>query len=83
MTTTQPKLEPNQFINKLIDISEVIEIVQISRTQIFNLVKVNRFPQSVEILDGDNRRIRKTFWKLSDVQDWITDLENKKTTQEL
>jgi predicted DNA-binding transcriptional regulator AlpA len=67
--------------DKLLDIAEVMGMVRISRTQIFNLIKVGRFPSSVSILDGDDRRIRKSFWRLSDVQSWITDLQLKPKTQ--
>ena len=74
--TIQSPVTTNTTTDKLIDMSEVIGIVRLSRTQLYDLIKANQFPDSVSILNGQAKRIRCAYWRMSDVQNWISNLSN-------
>jgi predicted DNA-binding transcriptional regulator AlpA len=73
----------NTLTDKLIDMSEVIGIVRLSRTQLYDLIKANQFPDSVSILNGQAKRIRCAYWRMSDVQNWISNLSNAPRSAEI
>ena len=57
-------------MNKLLTIQEVIKIVGIKKTTLYNLIKEGKFPQQIKI--GHLSR-----WRLSDIQDWIDNQQSK------
>ncbi len=79
--TTQSPVTTTTTTDKLLDLPEVLGMVRISRTVMYGLIAAEKFPAGVSITDAANRRVRCAYWKLSDVQNWISQLPTKQTEQ--
>jgi len=53
-------------IDRLLNMKEVIKIVGIKKSTLYNLIKKDKFPKPIKI--GNLSR-----WRLSDIQNWIND----------
>ena len=60
--------------DRLIGLSEVIELVKLSRSSIYEMIGQNAFPASVQRVDGSGRLIRVKTWRHSDIQKYIAAL---------
>ena len=59
-------------LDRLIKLPEVIDYVGISRSQIYNLISMNRFPAPLKI-SGSNQGVgsRSARWSQNRIQSWI------------
>ena len=72
--------QPIQIINnKLLNLDQVIELVGISRSQIYSLIGCGQFPATVRVPSVTGKRLRIAKWRLSDINTWINDLEHVET----
>lgn len=55
-------------MDRLLRLKDVMEILQLSKTTIYKLVKENKFPHQVKISD------RQVAWRQSDIQKYIENL---------
>ena len=62
--------------NKLITLDEVIGLVGIKRSQIYDLIGCGRFPPQVNVPSVTGRRMRIAKGRLCDINTWINDLNH-------
>jgi prophage regulatory protein len=63
-------------INKIIGLPQLLELIPLSRTQIWRLEKQGAFPARIKI---GQRRIG---WRASDIQKWIDERTTKNSKRE-
>lgn len=64
---------------KLIDLHTVKDLTGISRSQIYNLMALKQFPQSISLSPGNTNRCSR--WSFQEIQDWIEGKKAKRNTQ--
>ena len=67
---------PQILTNKLLTLDEVISLVGIKRSQIYDLIGCGQFPAQVHVPSVTGRRMRIAKWRLSDINTWINDLNH-------
>jgi prophage regulatory protein len=55
--------------DRLVRLRELVKILSISRANVYRLMKLNKFPQSIKLTE------RTVVWRLSEVDEWV---KNKK-----
>ena len=55
--------------DRLIDLKEVMSMTCISRSFVYALIKLNRFPKPVTLTEGKHNRCSR--WSFLEVQAWI------------
>jgi prophage regulatory protein len=67
MTSTTALQYPPNHENRLLRISDVINITRLSRSSIYALAAEGRFPKSIPLVPGGVSRA----WVYSEIQDWL------------
>lgn len=55
--------------DRLIKIEEVQGLSGVSRSQVYNLISGNNFPQPINVSKSKNRRSSR--WSFNEIQEWI------------
>ena len=70
---TQPTM--SETVDRLLTDQQVIQITNIPRSTMYELMKRGSFPRQVSLINPlTKKRNSKSLWRLSDVQDWIRSL---------
>ena len=70
---TQPMM--SDTVDRLLTDQQVIQITNIPRSTMYELMKRGSFPRQVSLINPlTKKRNSKSLWRLSDVQDWIRSL---------
>ena len=61
----------SESFDRLVRLRELVKLLSISRANVYRLMKMGKFPQSIKLTE------RTGAWRLSELVAWIQDRANK------
>jgi prophage regulatory protein len=61
----------SESFDRLIRLRELVKLLSISRANVYRLMKMRKFPQSIKLTE------RTVAWRLSELEAWIQERANK------
>ena len=55
----------NESFDRLVRLRELVKLLSISRANVYRLMKIGKFPQSIKLTE------RTVVWRLSELEAWV------------
>ena len=61
----------SESFDRLVRLREIVKLLSISRANVYRLIKIGKFPQSIKLTE------RTVVWRLSEIETWVQERANK------
>ena len=65
----------SESFDRLVRLRELVKLLSISRANVYRLMKIGKFPQSIKLTE------RTVVWRLSEVESWVIEKDKIQKTQ--
>jgi len=61
----------SESFDRLVRLRELVKLLSISRANVYRLMKIGKFPQSIKLAE------RTVAWRLSEIETWVQERDVK------